>query len=172
MMKKLEKLLDLLIEGVELGLIEERKKHELSFPTPAVPAAGALGPRDVEIHAGNPAPAPAAAKRTRKARMVEADVQAANEMFPPETPAAPAAAPKSNAQVIADTAAKCQELVGTFIRRLNHHTPNTGLKAAQQIVTEIAPACVGKKIEEWAHGDRLKIIARMEQELGQVEAQV
>ena len=93
-------------------------------------------------------------------------------MFPPETPAAPAAAPKSNAQVIADTAAKCQELVGTFIRRLNHHTPNTGLKAAQQIVTEIAPACVGKKIEEWAHGDRLKIIARMEQELGQVEAQV
>ena len=164
MMKKLEKLLDLLIEGIELGLIEERKKHELPFPTPAVPAAAAA----VE------APAPAAARRTRKPRaeaQAPAPEQGPEGMFPPETPAAPVA-PKSNAQVIADTAAKCQELVGTFIRRLNHHTPNTGLKAAQQIVTEIAPACVGKKIEEWAHGDRLKIIARMEQELGQVEAQV
>ena len=119
--------------------------------------------------------AQAPARRTRKPKaeaQAPAPADATDGMFPPETPAAPAAAPKSNAQVIADTAAKCQELVGTFIRRLNHHTPNTGLKAAQQIVTEIAPACVGKKIEEWAHGDRLKIIARMEQELGQVEAQV
>ena len=111
------------------------------------------------------------AQRRRKAK--ETAIPAATPvlagpegMFGPETQApAPAPAAKTNAEQFAEAAAKCQELVGAFIRRKNHSTPNTGLAAARAIVTEVAPACVGKKIEEWPHDARLKIIARLEQEM-------
>ena len=107
------------------------------------------------------------ARKPRKTKAPEAPAPAAapeDGMFPPavaaETPAA-----KTNAEQFAEAAVKCQELVGAFIRRKNHSTPNTGLAAARAIVTEVAPACVGKKIEEWPHDARLKIIARLEQEM-------
>ncbi len=108
-------------------------------------------------------PAPAKPARVKKEKV------AAPSPFEPVAQAEPDAPTTSVDENIQRAAAKakCQEVMGLFIRRYLKSAP-PGLERAKAILTDVCGRPIGK-LEDLTHADNLLLIPRFEKELAEAK---